>query len=302
MSFPVLLCKIQCIITWGGRHNGLPPIPALFWIATVLHLFLKRPPGGNSAFAVDAVSFRNPKGTHPDQDISQWLGRKRACIPPNRRWCHDRKIGKPFYSPHNPPIAPESVCTNPRIPATILRLFYSLRSWWLPCRVATSPSPATAKICKKLLFLHSFRVRGSNVPEEQLFTKSSEQISESPSIHLRKNKLFQKWSLSIQEMDRWQKYLQNSPRPMTSADKRIGSRDFSSIAWGIMSVYYMTWGCGVYPILYNFQKAEYFDNKRNKVLNSKLTFSCFLFWCRVRRKQAFDARVDSWMCVKQTTY
>ncbi len=64
---------------------------------------------------------------------------------------------------------------------------------------------------------------------------------------------------------------------MTSADKRIGSRDFSSIAWGIMSVYYMTWGRGVYPILYNFQKAEYFDNKRNKVLNSKLTFSCFLF-------------------------
>ena len=36
-----------------------------------------------------------------------------------------------------------------------------------------SPSPVTAKICKKLLFLHSFRVCGSNVPEEQLFTKPS---------------------------------------------------------------------------------------------------------------------------------
>jgi hypothetical protein len=36
-----------------------------------------------------------------------------------------------------------------------------------------SPNPETAKICEKLLFLPSFRVYGYDVPEEQLFTKSS---------------------------------------------------------------------------------------------------------------------------------
>ncbi len=36
-----------------------------------------------------------------------------------------------------------------------------------------SPNPDTAEIYEKLLFLQGFRFYGSNVPEEQLFTKSS---------------------------------------------------------------------------------------------------------------------------------
>ena len=36
-----------------------------------------------------------------------------------------------------------------------------------------SPNPETAKIGEKLLFLQDFRVFGSNLPEEQLFTKLS---------------------------------------------------------------------------------------------------------------------------------
>jgi hypothetical protein len=35
----------------------------------------------------------------------------------------------------------------------------------------TELEPETAKICEKLLLLPSFRVCGSNVPEEQLFTE-----------------------------------------------------------------------------------------------------------------------------------
>ena len=36
-----------------------------------------------------------------------------------------------------------------------------------------SPNPVTAEIYEKLLFLQGFRFYGSNVPEEQLFAKSS---------------------------------------------------------------------------------------------------------------------------------
>jgi len=36
-----------------------------------------------------------------------------------------------------------------------------------------SPSPITAKICEKLVFLHGFRVYGSNRPEEPCLTKGS---------------------------------------------------------------------------------------------------------------------------------
>jgi hypothetical protein len=42
-----------------------------------------------------------------------------------------------------------------------------------------------------------------------------------------------------------------------------------------MSVDYMTWGRGVYKTSYDLQKADDFDNKRNKVLNSSLIFSFF---------------------------
>ena len=42
-----------------------------------------------------------------------------------------------------------------------------------------------------------------------------------------------------------------------------------------MSVYYMTWGRGVYKTSYSFQKADDFDNKRSKVLNSSFIFSFF---------------------------
>jgi hypothetical protein len=36
-----------------------------------------------------------------------------------------------------------------------------------------SPSPVTAKICKKLVFLHGIRVYGSNEPEEACLTAVS---------------------------------------------------------------------------------------------------------------------------------
>ena len=38
---------------------------------------------------------------------------------------------------------------------------------------------------------------------------------------------------------------------------------------------YMTWGRGVYKTSYHFQKADDFDNKRGKVLNSSFIFSFF---------------------------
>ena len=42
-----------------------------------------------------------------------------------------------------------------------------------------------------------------------------------------------------------------------------------------MSMYYMTWGRGVYQTSYDFQKPDDFDNKRSNVLNSSFIFLFF---------------------------